>query len=250
MRRLYEEEWLTDLEISLRLNLSEHQVGRLRRRYGISTIRRIDRNAVSPTSKQIEVLTGCLLGDGGLTKTVKNCRGECTKCESMFECSHGPKQHDYLKWKYEIFHTWCHDAPKPIENHKLRMRSFSSSYFSELRREWYPKGTKIVPDSIRGCLTPLALAVWYMDDGHLADTGATRFCTCAFSNQDCEKLSSWLEADFQISANLRTYGGYNYLYIPAVSQSVFFEIIKPFLLDSFNYKVKKCRIFSMDSLHI
>ena len=51
-------------------------------------------------------------------------------------------------------------------------------------------------------------------------------------------LARWLASDFDVVANVRTYGGYNYLYIPAASQISFFKIIKPFVLPLFNYKVK------------
>lgn len=71
LRYLYEEKKWTDLKISLKLGVTEHQIGRLRRRFGINTIRRVDRNVLMPTSKQMQVLTGCLLGDGSLTKTSK-----------------------------------------------------------------------------------------------------------------------------------------------------------------------------------
>lgn len=50
-------------------------------------------------------------------------------------------------------------------------------------------GRKRVPQEIEALLSPLALAVWYMDDGHRRrDCNALRINTHAFTYEENERL--------------------------------------------------------------
>ena len=63
------------------------------------------RDALSLTAEQHEILVGGLLGDSYLFPTVSG------KYASM-RVAHGPKQRDYVWWKYEFFKQWVLSPPK------------------------------------------------------------------------------------------------------------------------------------------
>lgn len=121
-----------------------------------------------------------------------------------------------------------------------------SKALGELFELFYQGTTKVVPDNISQLLTsPLALAVWYMDDGTLDRRVGNHFnpmiATYGFSFEDCIKLSNALNNNFDVKSSVTrcTMRGkvYPRLYIQSASTSRFLSIIKPFVQPVFNYKI-------------
>jgi len=147
------------------------------------------------TDVQRAILTGSLLGDGSLAKIYGNSL-------SFFEETHSIKQKEYLGWKF--------DQLKPftclfceIDNQgfpAVELRTIAHPIFSELERAWYKRDDageyvfrdnghriKVVPNDIE--ITPLTLAVWYMDDGTRSKIDRQlSLCTHGFSIAECELL--------------------------------------------------------------
>ncbi|KKU60914.1 MAG: hypothetical protein UX85_C0006G0048, partial [Candidatus Beckwithbacteria bacterium GW2011_GWB1_47_15] len=71
----------------------------------------------------------------------------------------------------------------------------SHGYWRKERLRWYPNGKKIVPHDIK--LTPMTLAVWYMDDGTLQKykgaPASIRFCTNGFDRSSIDILMTKLQ---------------------------------------------------------
>lgn len=124
------------------------------------------------TDEQRQVLFGSLLGDGGLSinKNGDSCR---------FYESHGIDQLDYLRWKQRVltpFSGRIRDDDKVLEDGRVaRCKRFHTCFHPAFVSSWrmfYEDGednAKHLPEGFERELSPLALAVWYMDDGHLAD---------------------------------------------------------------------------------
>ncbi len=109
------------------------------------------------SKRQREILIGCVLGDAYISPFGK------------IRIEHSIKQRAYIEWKYQELCSLCYPA-KPREIiHTLRTGKKYSSVFFLLRqyfRAWHTifyDGKKIFPRDLR--ITPLSLAVWYMDDG-------------------------------------------------------------------------------------
>jgi len=106
---------------------------------------------------QWEVILGGLMGDGAVS-TVPS--GHAAR----FRFGHGARQVEYADWKASLFANIgtsrstnakgavFHDLPPLIE-------------LAELRRAVYLGGKKVLSEDYLKRLTPLALAIWYMDDG-------------------------------------------------------------------------------------
>jgi len=102
------------------------------------------------------------------------------------------------------------------------------------------KYRKIVPYKIYDYLTPLALAVWFMDDGSKINN-TVRIATNCFTYSEIEFLSTVLYKKYNIKSNPQSSGpnkGY-ILYFSSSSMIDFSNIVKPFMLPSMYYKLGK-----------
>ena len=109
---------------------------------------------------------------------------------------------------------------------------------------FYPKDKKTIPNQIQSILiSPLSLAVWYMDDGSRKPYGRGAFLhTESFSVGDQQKLIRALKKNFSIIAKLSSAGlskGKRLfrLYITARSFLHFRDLILPYTLFSMQYKI-------------
>ena len=120
------------------------------------------------TRKQEAILVGSVLGDAFLQKTgARNAR-------LRFE--HGAKQKEYLLWKVKTLTRLFQGGPTHLSRvhpktkatyEYWRAQSNATPELGKLRAVFYPEGKKRIPVDIAKFLKePLALAVWYMDDGY------------------------------------------------------------------------------------
>ena len=97
---------------------------------------------------------------------------------------------------------------------------------------------KIVPLNIEEYLTPLALAIWFMDDGSRLGPGI-RIPTNNFSYKEVEFLCNILFKKYNLIATIHTGGqdkGY-VLYIQKQSVPLFISLVKEHMLPSLYYKL-------------
>jgi len=97
---------------------------------------------------------------------------------------------------------------------------------------------KIIPQDLEKYLTPLALAIWFMDDGSRINK-TVRIATNCFAKSDLEFLCELLKNKYNLDASIQKSGlGKGYiLYIKTSSLNKFIEIVKPFILPSMLYKL-------------
>lgn len=124
------------------------------------------------------------------------------------------------------------------------MRAVRNPHKSSLSRwhaHFYKSGRKIVPPNISSPLSPLAVAVWFMDDG-AADYAGVTFQTHNFRRAEVDLLAEALEDQFQLATNVRGNRGCWIVYVKAVSLPLMREILEPHLLPDFKYKLVPRRL--------
>jgi ubiquinol-cytochrome c reductase cytochrome b subunit len=103
---------------------------------------------------------------------------------------------------------------------------------------FYPQGLKIIPRDINleQYLSPLALAIWIMDDGARISQGI-KLCTNSFSYQDHLYLIDILFTKYHLKASINSAGnGQYYLYIWKESKPLLWKIVQPYIIPEMKYK--------------
>jgi hypothetical protein len=112
------------------------------------------------TWQQKSVIVGSVLGDGHLRKI------EGRKF-AFLEIQHSVKAKEYCQWKYEILKDICTSPPKirmmDEKREVIRFQTREHPEIEEIYQNFYKTGKKAIPKNFT--LDPLALAVWFMDDG-------------------------------------------------------------------------------------
>lgn len=165
LRTLYLELKLTDSEIASRVGCLVKHIRNWRHRWGIETINRTERHDVPVIDGQLRsILVGSMLGDGRISKSVHVARYVENHCEY---------QKEYLEWKIKEWGSWVKLDLKPV-TWNLQGKEFlgyrfetvshaSLIYWHEL---FYPEpGPKQLQEGVVDLVDPLALAIWFMDDG-------------------------------------------------------------------------------------
>jgi len=189
------------------------------------------------------ILVGLILGDGYLTPFVGRSK------KSAVDIKGDNKYLPYLKWLREKLKPLGVSELKPKKNyHQHRFYTKVGWEVGELREIFYPKGKKIIPENIGELLkSPLALAVWYQDDGTLDCRDRYHynalFATHCFLFRECELLAKALKKNFDLDVRVcrcQMRGKVRYrLYVTSESMERFISLIKPFINPCFRYKIRK-----------
>lgn len=119
-----------------------------------------------------------------------------------------------------------------------RFNTWTYSSFNWIHELWYINGIKIVPQNIYQYLTPLALAIWIMDDGTKSNKGL-KLATNSFSFSDCNLLVKVLNDNFNLKSSVQSAGIENQyiIYIWQESMPNLRQLILPFFDPSMKYKI-------------
>lgn len=179
------------------------------------------------SDRQIEILTGCLLGDAYLTKLGK------------IQIEQSYKQKDYIYWKHQELASISYSQIKEVirfekqDNRSTKsLRFWTRQYFITWRDKFYQGNRKIFPKELTDWITPLSIAVWYMDDGCYQKFDCT-LSTESFDLESREHLIKKLKT-FGIEAVAR---GKGKLRITNSSLNNFFKLIDPYIHQSMKYKL-------------
>jgi hypothetical protein len=193
-----------------------------------------------------QVLIGSILGDGSLSPLSKKLG------ESTIDISQNVSKISYLRWLHRTIERIL--VLNPIIQKKgfkqmYRFRSKPNKMLGILRKKFYSQsGKKLIPSDIQNLLTdPIALAVWYMDDGNLDRRRKyhfnSSFASYCFTFRQCFLLKSVLKNNFDlsVSVNRTTMRGkvYPRIYVKSESMERFIKIIEPHILPVFEYKIGK-----------
>lgn len=187
-----------------------------------------DIKSVVLTQTQSAIVVGSLLGDGAM---------RC-KTNALLEVNHSAAQAIYVDWKYRNLVDLVRTPPKKRNGNGKRVAyRFVTRSLPELTpfyRDFYKGGKKCVPDNLE--LTPLALAVWFMDDGCKSRTSGY-LNTQQFSEADQERLLVILLARFGICATLNRDKAYKRIRLAVRSVPVFVGLVTPYVLSAMRYKL-------------
>lgn len=154
------------------------------------------------TKNQEAILVGGILGDAFLQKTgTRNAR-------LRFE--HGAKQKEYLLWKMKAFPRLFQGRPTHLSRvhpktkatyEYWRAQSNATPELGKWLSIFYPKGKKQIPADIAKFIKePLALAVWYMDDGYYYPKDKNSFLYLGrVSSEEAEYAREALVRNFELS---------------------------------------------------
>jgi ubiquinol-cytochrome c reductase cytochrome b subunit len=141
-----------------------------------------------------------------------------------------PKLHKRIKKDGIFFHyrinsytfsslNWIHDMFYKMDNEKNKL-------------------VKIIPLNLENYLTPMVLAIWFMDEGSKLGQGV-KITTNNFSLSEIEFLCNILFKKFNLIATVQKAGkdkGYT-LYINKISMPNLSKFIKPYMIQSMYYKL-------------
>jgi hypothetical protein len=183
---------------------------------------------------QRSVLTGTLLGDGSLPVHGKYPR--------LF-VKHKAEHEALALFKYEVFREFISMRPHRFEQ-QLRGHGYpcvqfvtrTRAEFSAWRERFYTERRKIVPIDIDRDLSPVAFAVWIMDDGS-ADYAGLTIQTHSFTPPETRRLAAALRQRYGLRTGIRKNRGSWILYVFAESIPRLREIVIPHFLPELAYKL-------------
>ena len=159
---------------------------------------------------QWEVVLGGLMGDGALSPT-RSGHG------ARFRWGHGVRQAGYADWKASLFANI--GTSRSTNDRGAVFHDLSPlPELAELREAVYLAGRKFLSADYLKQLTPLSLAVWYMDDGTFTQrsqgmqartaggSGRSEICVEAFDASTRERLVEYLNDTWGIGARLTVRG--------------------------------------------
>jgi recombination protein RecA len=189
---------------------------------------------------QWEALRGTLMGDGALSAT----RGGHG---ARFRYGHGKKQLAYADWKASLFVNL--QSSRHVRDDGAVFFDFMPlPELAPLRHEVYP-GKKVFGEDYLKRLSPLSLALWYMDDANLSirskgvqkrtATGRATICVEAMDRETRERLVAYLADIWGIKAKLVASGVTKkaVLAFNNAETAKLHALIAPFVHPSMEYKL-------------
>lgn len=160
-----------------------------------------------------EIIFGSLLGDGSLKiyKSYENAR---------FSFRHSVRQKDYFFWKISQLKEisgescWWEQKKNSLGDAMLRYQSKALESLTELYRLTHKKKKFIIRRKWLNQLTPLSLAIWWLDDGSLITNGRRGvLCTDPFSYEEQKLLARYLYKVWNIKVHIGKMKEYYRLWI-------------------------------------
>lgn len=184
-----------------------------------------------------ELIYGGLLGDTHLRKDRKG-----------LEYRHSIKQEEYIIWKHEKLKRIAQNMYTTKAN-GFYSKGFGLTLTDDDYKEFYlliynhHNGVKTVTRKFLNLLTPLALAVWWMDDGCLSIHKGNRYgklCTHAYSYEEHLIMQKYFKTVWDIDIQIKVEKQkYYFCRLNVENLKKFFDIIYPFVFEvpSMIYKI-------------
>jgi recombination protein RecA len=197
------------------------------------------------SQQQWQVVLGSLLGDGNLSPNRRDRNGV------RFRLGHGAKQREYLDWKVSLLgNIEC--SRRTNANGALFADFTPLAELGELQRAVYlGDGKKTISWDYLKALTPLALAIWFMDDGSFTlrskglqertagGSGRVQFCIEALTPGSRERLVDYLRDTYGFGVSWRPVGAKAkaVLTFDTESSRRLLELVAPYVHPSMDYKL-------------
>ncbi len=196
--------------------------------------------------QQWQVVLGTLMGDGNLSGPVRK-----DSESARLRMGHGAKQASYLDWKVSLLANVPHCRTSNAKG--AVFADFTPlAELSELRHAvYFGDGKKFVSEEYLKALTPLSLAIWYMDDGCFTPrskgvqqrtqggSGRSEICVEAIAPGSRERLVEYLRDAYDLDAKLSVRGVHQVsrLQFSTAGTARFHELIAPYTHPSMEYKL-------------
>jgi len=192
---------------------------------------------------QMAALRGTLMGDGAISPT-RNGLG------ARFRYSHCEAQTEYGDWKASLFSNV--GVSRYIRNDKVVTYDFQPmTELADLRQAVCVDGKKVLDDDYLKSLTPLSLALWYMDDANFTVrskglqkrteglTDRVTICVEAMEETTRERLVAYLADTWGLKAKLIESGAAKkaVLVFNNAESAKFHALIAPYVHPSMEYKL-------------
>lgn len=186
-----------------------------------------EKNALKLSVWQKQLLVGLLLGDGHL-ETVNN-------KTYRLRVEHGEKQKEYLFWLQTQFSEWL---PKIVATKKVcadgrvsyEIVTCYHGAFRFFAQQFYVGKKKQIPKLFSRLINPVALAIWFIDDGSKKSSRHKTFVihTLGYSHKDLVGVQRTLEQKFHLNVMIHKQRNNTWrLYIVSESAKKFAHLIYP-----------------------
>ncbi len=208
-----------------------------------------EKRKIPLTQRQKEIAYWTLLGDGCLMKSSK------TEESSLYKllATHSSKQFDYIDWMQKEFASvMSNGLMKYIRKDRLRpnwdpyiqyhLQTIWHGDFAQIKWLLYRGKNKFVTRRFLNLLTPLSLAVWYMDDGTKQWKWSV-LCTYWFSISENRTIKQYFHQKWWIETNIRKIENkkkntiYYWIFFPEKETVKLFKLISPYIIPSMKYKI-------------
>jgi len=202
------------------------------------------------SDQQLQLVLGGLMGDAHLAPNLHDRHGV------RFRMGHGEKQVEYLDWKASLFGNI--GQSRSVNAKGVAFVDLSPlPELGELREVVYwGDGKKHLTDDYLKSLSPLALAIWFMDDGSFSErllsddakglqqrtaggSGRVEFCVEAMSEASRVRLADYLRDVHGVDNKLSIRGAVKkaVLTMTTAGSSKFLELVAPYVHPSMDYKL-------------
>lgn len=181
--------------------------------------------------QQKSIITGLIIGDGGLVGR-------------SVEFSHKEAHEEYVDWLIESLGEMGGNKSKPrISGYGTRIipgRTVSHKAIEEFCQQFYDGGKKIIPKNV--WLSPLTLAVLYMDDGSIQknDNQIDRI-VIALNDYDAESVQNFVDSlaeQHNIASSVVESKGYS-IRLNWSDAEAFQMLVAPYICDCMQYKLSE-----------
>jgi hypothetical protein len=190
------------------------------------------------TNRQKQLLDGMLLGDAHLER-----QGRAYTARLKVE--HSIRQSAYVDWKYDEWKRWVRTPPRNrIRGNRLGTVSTNRGFttlshveFEDIRQRFYRDGRKVVPRDLE--LTPVSVAVWFMDDGSRKSSQCRGlyFNTQSFLDSEVDLLRSLIKMNVGIETSVRKQSDGLQIYVPSPSVTDLIGFMYDEMIPSMRYKL-------------
>jgi recombination protein RecA len=189
------------------------------------------------SEQQWQIILGSLMGDGNLAPNRRDRSGV------RFRLGHGAVQADYLEWKVSLLGNI--PCSRRVDSRGAVFADFTPlAELDELHRAVYlGDGKKHLSWDYLKALSPLALAIWYMDGGGFTvrskglqkrtqgGSGRVEICVEAMAEGTRERLVEYLRDTYDLDVRLRNSGtrGIAVIQFSTAASARLQEIVAPYV---------------------
>lgn len=179
------------------------------------------------SKRQRELVVGLLLGDGHL-ETQNGGRTYRLKVE------HGSTQREYLEWLAKEFQEWLISGWYEKRKGGKLVYGFTTVSHPAFRfygAQFYQNGKKRIPPLIKKLMTPLSLAIWFLDDGSAKSSRHRSLVihSLGYTRKDLVVMQDALKRFGIESAMHKQRNDSSRLYFPFASSLIIEQFVRPIL---------------------